>query len=364
MNINKVNDVYKEIAWLTQEQKNADQRNMQIEECIMQRPAVPFDNDQLNNASRGIAKILGAAPLEVMALATLSSMMGLSRDENSQFISDLVPYTLEYKAKEVKDNPYYKNIKFPKTEIGRFKAVDMEMRKGEIFLDQEPVARGYHRTDCIGVFDDGFAYPCIFEGDMCWMSITPNEIITMEEDVDKATGDVLTIGLGLGYYAYMVHLKDDVKSVTIVERQPEVIEIFEKYILPQFEHPEKIRIVNEDAFEYLEKLEDGKFDYCFCDIWQNPTDGMEDYLHIKKLGNRFEKTTFSYWIEESFLGLLQTGMTKVFQVEWLDAEDDDLQEFIEYRTMKELLKDVDVECGMDVRKMFTSQYLLETLKKL
>ena len=57
-------------------------------------------------------------------------------------------------------------------------------------------------------------------------------------------------------------------------------------------------------------------------------------------------------------------MTKVFQVEWLDAEDDDLQEFIEYRTMKELLKDVDVECGMDVRKMFTSQYLLETLKKL
>lgn len=364
MNINKVNDVYKEIAWLTQEQKTADQRNMQIEDCIMQRPAVPFDNDQLNNASRGIAKILGAAPLEIMALATLSSMMGLNRDENSQFISDLVPYTLEYKAKEVKENPYYKNIKFPTTEIGRFRAVDMEMRKGEIFLDQEPVARGYHRTDCIGVFDDGFTYPCIFEEDMCWMSITPNEIITMEEDVDKATGDVLTIGLGLGYYAYMVHLKDDVKSVTIVERQPEVIEIFEKYILPQFEHPEKIYIVNEDAFEYLEKLEDGKFDYCFCDIWQNPTDGMEDYLHIKKLGNRFEKTTFSYWIEESFLGLLQTGMTKVFQVEWLDAEDDDLQEFIEYRTMKELLKDVNVECGMDVRKMFTSQYLLETLKKL
>ena len=51
-------------------------------------------------------------------------------------------------------------------------------------------------------------------------------------------------------------------------------------------------------------------------------------------------------------------------MEWLDAEDDDLQEFIEYRTMKELLKDVDVECGMDVRKMFTSQYLLDTLKKL
>ena len=364
MIINKIDGIYKEIAWLTQEQKEANRRNMMIEDCIMKRPAVPFDNDQLENASRGIAKILGAAPLEVMALATLSSMMGLSRDENSRFLSDMVPYTLEYKAKEMKENPYYKNIKFPKAEIGRFKAVDMEMRKGEIFLDQEPVGRGYHRTDCIGVFDEEFTYPCIFEDDMCWMSITPNETITMEEDVDKATGDVLTIGLGLGYYAYMVHLKDDVTSVTIVERQPEVIEIFEKYILPQFEHPEKIKVVNSDAFEYLEQLEDGKFQYCFCDIWQNPSDGLEDYLHTKKIGNRFTETTFAYWIEESFLGSLQTGMTKVLQVEWLDAEDDDLMGFLEYRTMKKLLEDEKIENGMDVRKMFTSEYMLNLLKKL
>ena len=364
MKINKIDEIYKEIAWLTNEQRTADQRNLQIENCILQRPAVPFDNEQLEKASEGIAKILGGSKLEVMALATLSSMMGLNREQNSQFISDLIPYTLEYKAEELKANPYYQHIKLPRTEIGRFRAVDMEMRKGEIFLDQEPVARGYHRTDCIGVFDEGISYPCIFEGDMCWMSITPNEIITMEEDVDKATGNVLTIGLGLGYYTYMVHLKDDVSSVTVVERQPEVIEIFEKHILPQFEHPEKIHLVNRDAYEFLDTLEDGRFDYCYCDIWQNPAEGLEDYLHCKRLGNQFAKTAFSYWIEESFLGLLQTGMTKVLQVEWLDADDSDLMEFLEYRTMKNLLLDASVQSGKDVRKMFTSEYLLRTLDRL
>ena len=40
------------------------------------------------------------------------------------------------------------------------------------------------------------------------MTITPDEIETMKEAVDQAFGNVLTFGLGLGYYAYMVSEKD------------------------------------------------------------------------------------------------------------------------------------------------------------
>ena len=57
-------------------------------------------------------------------------------------------------------------------------------------------------------------------------------------------------------------------------------------------------------------------------------------------------------------------MTKVLQVEWLDADDSDLMEFLEYRTMKNLLLDASVQSGKDVRKMFTSEYLLRTLDRL
>ena len=53
---------------------------------------------------------------------------------------------------------------------------------------------------------------------------------------------VLILGLGMGYAAYMMHLKDNVSKVTVIEHDPEVIELFEKYTLPQFEHPEKVDV--------------------------------------------------------------------------------------------------------------------------
>ena len=68
------------------------------------------------------------------------------------------------------------------------------------------------------------------------MTITPNEIETMKEAVDKASGNVLTFGLGLGYYAYMVSEKENVESVTIVDSNEDVIDLFKKYVLPQFKH--------------------------------------------------------------------------------------------------------------------------------
>ena len=60
------------------------------------------------------------------------------------------------------------------------------------------------------------------------MLITPNEIETMKKSISEATGNVLTYGLGLGYYAYMVSMKENVESVTIVEKDKEIIDLFKK----------------------------------------------------------------------------------------------------------------------------------------
>ena len=62
-------------------------------------------------------------------------------------------------------------------------------------------------------------FPALLENDRIWMTITPNEIETMKEPVDGAFGNVLTYGLGLGYYAYMVSEKENVETVTIVDTQ-------------------------------------------------------------------------------------------------------------------------------------------------
>ena len=96
-------------------------------------------------------------------------------------------------------------------------------------------------------------FPAILENDRIWMTITPNEIETMKEAVDGAFGHVLTFGLGLGYYAYMVSEKDNVESITIVEINEDVIHLFNKYVLPQFKNARKIKIIKADAFEYAQK---------------------------------------------------------------------------------------------------------------
>jgi spermidine synthase len=109
-------------------------------------------------------------------------------------------------------------------------------------------------------------------------------------------------GLGLGYYAYMVSEKEDAKSVTVVEVNEDVINLFKQYILPQFKHAEKINIVKGDAFEFAQKhIIPGQFDFVFTDLWHDVSDGIDLYLKMKKYEAQSPETVFTYWIEKSIL---------------------------------------------------------------
>ena len=58
------------------------------------------------------------------------------------------------------------------------------------------------------------------------MSIIPNEIETMKEAIETVKGNVLVYGLGLGYFPYMISLKNDVNKITIIEKEDI---LFEEY---------------------------------------------------------------------------------------------------------------------------------------
>ncbi|MDY0404289.1 hypothetical protein P5G51_001635 [Virgibacillus sp. 179-BFC.A HS] len=132
------------------------------------------------------------------------------------------------------------------------------------------------------------------------MTVTPNEIETMRDAVDKATGNVLTYGLGLGYYAYMVSEKDNVDNVTVVELNPNVIDLFKRYILPQFAHGDKISIIQADAFQYAkENMATGNYDIVFTDLWHDVSDGMDMYVKMKSFEKNCPNAQFLYWIEQS-----------------------------------------------------------------
>lgn len=221
-----------------------------------------------------------------------------------------------FHASEFKENPYFKNIRIPSASKGRFKFGFGHFEPYELmsYDVQRRLKDSMINISRIGCFDKRFSFPAILEKGRVWMSITPNEVCTMEEPIREAKGKVLTLGCGMGYFAYMASLKEDVESVTIIEKEQDVIDLFQEYILPQFETKDKVKIVKADAFEYLKSLEDGEFDYCFADIWDGVED-VEPYLTVKRLAKRFEKTKFEYWIEEAIL----ISLTAIVSLEIMDA---------------------------------------------
>lgn len=198
-------------------------------------------------------------------------------------------------------NPYYQNIHFSNKKLNNwcisvssYKAYEAFVCNDFCYLDDGRV------IPQIGFFNKPFYYPAVYEKGRLWMSVTPNEIETMQDSIDEACGHVVTFGLGLGYYAYMVSLKDEVTEVTVVEQSEDVIKLFTSEILPQFTHSEKIKIVKSDAFCFLDNphnLED--IDYLFIDIWHDVSDGKNLYLKFKTYEKHYPQAAFRYWIEKT-----------------------------------------------------------------
>ncbi|GAA4065601.1 hypothetical protein [Amphibacillus indicireducens] len=204
---------------------------------------------------------------------------------------------------DYQNNPYYQKIKIPSLKIGQseLKYEKYQAYEGFVFNDIVQQANG-RQIPQVGFFSTEFEFPAILENDRIWMTITPNEIETMKEPVDRAFGKVLTFGLGLGYYPFMVSEKDNVERVTIVESNQDVIDLFKTYILPQFTHREKINIIKADVFEYAEtQLAKQNYDYIFTDLWHDVSDGIDLYLKMKQYEKHSPESIFSYWIEKSIL---------------------------------------------------------------
>jgi len=206
-------------------------------------------------------------------------------------------------AKKYYNNAYYKNIKIPTVKAGSSELKYEKYKPFEGFVCDDIIqTKDGRQIPQLGFFETEFKFPAVLENGRIWMTITPNEIETMREAVDQAFGNVLTYGLGLGYYAYMVSEKENVKSITVVENNDDVIHLFKKHIMPQFKNKEKIKIIQADAFDFAERqMGDGNYDFVFTDLWHDVSDGMEMYLKMKKYENQSPDTEFMYWIEKSIL---------------------------------------------------------------
>ena len=164
----------------------------------------------------------------------------------------------------------------------------------------------YVERNSIGYFDKEYKFLALNQKGTTWMSITPNEIETMEKALKLVDGKVTIFGLGLGYFAYMASNKNDVKEIVIIEKDNKIINLFKKHVFPHFEHQEKVKIISGDALNYIKNSLNS--DYAFVDLWHDPFDGLELFLQFKKAEEKSPKCHFLYWLESSFYLLLRRCM--------------------------------------------------------
>ncbi len=219
-----------------------------------------------------------------------------------EFVSDyIVPMVRELDPAVFENDPYYQAIDFQERKNGKWELRMMELAPCEAFVCNDfRIFKDGRMVPQIGFFSRPYRYPAVLENGREWMTLLPNETVTTLPAVKKATGKVLTYGLGLGYFAFMASRKEDVSSVTIVERSQEVIQLFQTWILPYFPNRNKIHIVCADAFDYAEHVAPAQgFDFVFADIWHDVGDGKELYLRFKAIEHLSPNTRYMYWLEDT-----------------------------------------------------------------
>ncbi len=218
---------------------------------------------------------------------------------DKEYIRLLFQNAKKFSKQEFLQDEYLKAIKkVPTVKVGNLLLTNCEYSKGEFFQYDYPDFTQNLVVPKLGFFTDDISFPTIYEGNIPWMSICPSEIYSMKEQMEQAFGNVLVLGLGLGYYPFIISLKDSVKSITIIEIEPEIINLFNQYIFPYFPCKDKIKIIKADAISYLKTVKPTDFDFAFCDIWESQVDGAVHYKNIKPFEKLLPNTKFTYWIED------------------------------------------------------------------
>jgi hypothetical protein len=213
-----------------------------------------------------------------------------------------VPHdVLKYDSKILTENPYYSDIKLDSvySETVRYEKDTIRKRTLINMNFHQPMGKYLFHYHPIGYFETDIDLPVLKEGEKVWMSPAISELESMGDGIEKGNGKCLTMGLGIGVLTYLWLLKDEVESVTVVEISKDVIDLFEKYIRPQFKTDKKLEIIHGNALDYFKIEFLNQFDYVYVDFWESTGDGLE--LYTKLMEKEAHLPHVDYWLEDSML---------------------------------------------------------------
>ena len=293
--------------------------------------------------------------------------------ENKEIIEKSIkPAISKVDPNIIRQDPYYQNINIDSVQDGEYFLGNIKYFPYQSFAydDLEVLKDDYYREiSKIGYFDCELPFLTISKDNVIWMSITPNETWTILPAIERSFGKVITFGLGLGYYPFMCSLKDNVESVTIIEFDKNIIDLFTKHLLPLFPYKEKIKIVHADAFKYCKENNINElFDFAYMDIWHGAEDGLPFYFKFKK----YEEHThckIEYWLEESIISLCRRCLILVVEEILNGASDEnfmysenELDEIINHLYF--YTKDLELNSYEELHELLSNESLIEMIEKI
>ncbi|MGB4587634.1 MAG: hypothetical protein WBI17_00165 [Clostridiaceae bacterium] len=266
-------------------------------------------NKELDNATRNL--IISMMDVNEYLSSILQYMEKVLTPKKERELIEIlkkynIPYdNLKYDVKLLTENPYFKNIRLDNVNSESVKYEKVTIKKRTLInMDfHHSMGKYLFHNHPIGYFESDVDLPALIEGDKVWMSPAISEIMSMNTGIQKGYGKCMTMGLGIGVLPYLWLLKDEVESVTIVEFNKDVIDLFKKYILPQFKTDKKVEVIHGDAIEYYNEEFLNQFDYVYVDFWESNEDGLGAYT--KMMEKKINLPHIDFWIEDSILSDLK-----------------------------------------------------------
>jgi hypothetical protein len=155
-----------------------------------------------------------------------------------------------------------------------------------------------------------------------WMSLSPHEIESQELGCRYARGHTVVLGLGMGWVAVNMALNPEVRQVTVIERDPEVIELFRQSQaldgLPAG-ITDKLRIIEADALEWMP---DDDVDFLYADIWRclEEPQTLDD---VRRMQANVRAVVIYFWGQELAINALAEKTTDECHDdgEWVEVVD-------------------------------------------
>lgn len=275
------------------------------------------------------AEALFSFTFEDLTFDKLSEYLDLDLENNEElfffekYFADLV---VKLNIDDYRNNRYAKRVEELSFKEGNFAFKELTLKAKHLipFDDIKVNPTNYLERSSVGYFDEEYKYPALLENNTVWMSLDPDEINTMKPYIEKMHGDILVFGLGMGYFPYMASFNKNVKSITIIEKDKNIINIFNKYIAPKLDNPISFKIINDDAFTYVKNKDMSNYDCMFMDIWHNAEDGLPLFIKFKQLLNNYQGKTY-YWLHKSLIAMYRRCLLTVIEEAMMGYGDKEYQ---------------------------------------